>query len=110
MYNSNNVAERIKELSASKGIPVKRLLVDTGLGKNTMSNFKTSMPKADNLAKIADYLGCSLDYLLGRDTPTASRLPHSGNNDIDNIVKDLLNKDITPNDIEVIKAVLNKYR
>lgn len=74
MYNSNNVAERIKELSASMGIPVKRLLIDTGLGKNTMSNFKTSMPKADNLAKIADYLDCSVDYLLGRtDNPKINK-------------------------------------
>lgn len=24
------------------------------------------MPKSDNLAKIADYLDCSVDYLLGR--------------------------------------------
>ncbi len=31
-----------------------------------MSNLKTSMPKADTLAKIADYLDCSVDYLLGR--------------------------------------------
>lgn len=31
-----------------------------------MSNMKTSMPRADNLAKIADYLGVSVDYLLGR--------------------------------------------
>lgn len=37
-----------------------------GLGQNTMANLKTSMPKADNLAKIADYLSCSVDYLLGR--------------------------------------------
>lgn len=25
-----------------------------------------SMPKSDNLAKIADFLNCSVDYLLGR--------------------------------------------
>ena len=31
-----------------------------------MANLKTSMPKADSLAKIADYLDCSLDFLMGR--------------------------------------------
>lgn len=37
---------------------------------------KTSMPKADNLAKIADYLDCSVDYLLGRtDIPQVVNLP-----------------------------------
>ena len=70
MYNSQNVAERIKELAQKKNISVKQVLSDIGLGFNTMSNMKTSMPKSDNLAKIADYLDCSVDYLLGRvDTP-----------------------------------------
>ncbi len=66
LYISNNIAKRIKILAKSKGISVKKLLEDVGLGFNTMSNMKTSMPKADNLAKIADYLDCSVDYLLGR--------------------------------------------
>jgi len=42
------------------------MLSECGLGANTMANLKTSMPKADSLAKIADFLGCSVDYLLGR--------------------------------------------
>ena len=42
------------------------VLKEVNLGRNTMANFKTSMPKADNLAKIADYLDCSIDYLMGR--------------------------------------------
>lgn len=66
MYNSNNVAERIKELARQRGISITALLLDANLGRNTMANFKTSMPKADNLARIADCLDCSVDYLLGR--------------------------------------------
>ena len=66
MYNSNNVANKIKLRAKEMNISIKQLLIDVDLGKNTMSNFKTSMPKADNLAKIADHLDCSVDYLLGR--------------------------------------------
>lgn len=74
MYNSQNVAEAIKKLSKEKNITLKMLLEDVGLGFNTMSNMKTSMPKADNLAKIADYLDCSVDYLLGRtDNPEINK-------------------------------------
>ena len=74
MYNSNNVADKIKQLAKSKKITIKKLLEDVGLGFNTMTNMKTSMPKADNLAKIADYLDCSVDYLLGRtDNPETNR-------------------------------------
>lgn len=74
MYNSQDVAETIKKVSKSKNVTIKKLLEDVGLGFNTMSNMKTSMPKADNLAKIADYLGCSIDYLMGRtDNPEVNR-------------------------------------
>lgn len=74
MYYSADVAERIKALAKCRDVTVKQLLSDVGLGSNTMSNMKTSMPKADNLAKIADYLDCSIDYLLGRtDNPEVNR-------------------------------------
>lgn len=66
MYNSSNVAERIKATAKMRNASVKELLENVGLGFNTMSNMKKSMPKADNLARIADYLNCSVDYLLGR--------------------------------------------
>lgn len=74
MYNSYNVAERIKLMAKNRNISVKQLLIDAELGFNTMSNMKTSMPKADNLAKIADCLDCSVDYLLGRtDIPEVNK-------------------------------------
>lgn len=66
MYNSAEIADRIKKCAKHRNVVVKTMLSDVGLGLNTMANFKTSMPKADSLAKIADYLNCSVDYLLGR--------------------------------------------
>lgn len=74
MYDSNAVAERIREIAKSKKISMKQVLADAGLGYNTMTTYRTSMPKADNLAKIADCLDCSVDYLLGRtDDPLAHK-------------------------------------
>jgi len=67
MYNPKDIAERIKKATKAKGVTIKKLLEDVGLGFNTMSNMRTSVPKADNLAKIADYLDVPVDYLLGRD-------------------------------------------
>lgn len=66
MYNSNDIAKRIKQVAKIRHIKTTDMFESIGLGKNTLTNFKTSMPKADNLAKIADYLNCSVDYLLGR--------------------------------------------
>ena len=74
VYVSSDVAERIKDIAKAKNIPLKELLDKAGLGINTMNNMKTSMPKSDNLAKIADHLDVSVDYLLGRsDSPTPAR-------------------------------------
>ena len=70
MYFSNDIAKRIKELAKQKQVILSNMFEQIGLGRNTMANLKTSMPKADTLAKIADYLNCSVDYLLGRtETP-----------------------------------------
>ena len=74
MYISTEIAERIKNMSKIRNVSVRKLLADVGLGLNTMSNMKTSMPKADNLARIADYLDCSVHYLLGRtDNPEVNK-------------------------------------
>lgn len=72
MYKSDKVAEIIKELAKTKGIQLKTMLVELQLNKNTLSNmYKGSMLKADSLARISDYLDCSIDFLMGRtDDPT----------------------------------------
>lgn len=68
MYDSTNAAERIKFYAKSKGISIKEMLESCSLNKNVLSTMQSrkSWPQADNIAKIADYLGCSVDYLLGR--------------------------------------------
>lgn len=75
MYESVKIAERIKKTAKARGIQLKIMLEDIGLNKNTLSNmYKGSVPKADNLAKIADYLNVSVDYILGRtDKPEVNR-------------------------------------
>lgn len=75
MYESAKIAERIKKTAKARGIQLKIMLEDIGLNKNTLSNmYKGSVPKADNLAKIADYLNVSVDYILGRtDKPEVNK-------------------------------------
>ena len=70
MYKSNEIAERIKKLAKIKNIQIKDMLESCGVSKNLLSTMQSggSLPKSDNLAKIADYLECSVDYLLGRVT------------------------------------------
>lgn len=76
MNNNQEIAERIKLCAKAKKIPIKNMLTDLGLGINLISHLaKGQNITASNLARIADYLGCSVDYLLGRseekEKPTA---------------------------------------
>lgn len=67
MYNSQDIANRIKATAKSKSISLKTMLSDCGLGINLISHLaKGQAVTYVNLAKIADYLDCSVDYLLGR--------------------------------------------
>lgn len=93
MYISGNIAEKIKEIAHDKKMAVKQVLSEAGLGENTMSNLKTSMPKADNLARIADVLNCSVDYLLGRtENPKSYSSILSDQTDIDSQAEEFLRK------------------
>ena len=75
MYKSLNIAEAIKARAKEKKIALKDMLADLELGSNTMSNMRHDrMIAADSLARIADYLDCSVDYLLGRtDNPAINK-------------------------------------
>lgn len=75
MYDSLNIAEIIKTRSKQRGTVIKDMLSELKLGSNTMSNMRHGrMIAADSLAKIADYLDCSVDYLLGRtDVPEVNQ-------------------------------------
>ena len=75
MYNSHNIATLIKERCKVKNVVIKNMLAELNLGSNTMSAmYHGKMIASDSLAKIADYLDCSVDYLLGRtDNPEIKR-------------------------------------
>lgn len=68
MYSPQDLAQVIKEILQSKNIKTKDMLEACGLGINTLSNLNHNKAISfDSLAKIADYLEVSVDYLLGRD-------------------------------------------
>ena len=78
MYEAPQIAERIKVRAKLQNVLIKDMLKDCGLSKNALSSMLSggSTPKSENLAKIADYLDCSVDYLLGRtDNPQINRHP-----------------------------------
>ena len=64
----------ILDILASRGISAYRLAKETNISESLFSKWKknpTSDISSSNLVRIADYLGCSVDYLLGRTENTA---------------------------------------
>ena len=64
--------DRIEELLAKKGISRSRMMKDLGFSSGLFSQWKSGFqqPSLKRLMAIADYLGVSLDYLLGEETHT----------------------------------------
>ena len=75
LYNSHNLAIAIKGQAKEKNLYIKDILVACELGSNTLSALYHGKSIAfDSLAKIADCLDCSVDYLLGRsDNPNSHK-------------------------------------
>jgi len=66
MRNAQEIAVLIKTELKNRKTTVAKMLLDAGVDKSALDNMqKGSMPSADKLAKIAQYLGVSSEYLLG---------------------------------------------
>lgn len=78
MYVTQEIANKIKSLAKEQQVQLKTMLFDCNLGINSISEFsKGKELSCISLAKLADYLGCSVDYLLGR---TDNAQAHKNNN------------------------------
>lgn len=75
MYDTQLIAERINQQIKFSGHSKKEMLSELDLGINIISHLsKGQVISSINLAKIADYLDCSVDYLLGRtENPNVNR-------------------------------------
>ena len=67
-----HLSTTIKALCKSQNITVKKLLEGCRVSRNFIYDLekKGQMPSIDKLEAIADYLDCSVDYLLGRHSPS----------------------------------------
>lgn len=79
MYITQDIATRIKAMTKIKKVTQKEMLSQCGININAITEFaKGKQLSCISLAKIADYLDCSVDYLLGRTDSPASY--HQDNN------------------------------
>lgn len=65
----------IKDIQ-KKGITAYKVAKETGISQGLMNEYKNGIktPTVQNIIKIADYLDCSIDYLVGRtDNPNVNK-------------------------------------
>lgn len=119
MHNAQCTKDRIKNICKVKKVNMEQMLVDCSLGVNAIRQINDTKGMASfSLAKIADYLDCSVDYLLGRtDSPTVSgnyinsdnnvQAIRTGNGDMTIHAEKQLSKGIDPTTEEFIKIFCN---
>lgn len=114
--------ENIKKTAQERGLNLKTVATKAGLSENAIYSWKTKTPSVENVKKVADVLGVSVDYLLGNTDemhPKKTNIVSINNTDID--LKDLLDPEkieqrtvsydgqpISDHDMKLIQTILEQ--
>lgn len=67
MYDLQLIEDRIMSIAKKQGLSKNKLLINANLNKSVFDNMKKGqIPSVEKIHKIADYLNCSVDFILGR--------------------------------------------
>lgn len=58
------VYDRIKQLAEVKNMTISSIEAGAQISNGSIVKWKSTMPKADNLFRVAQYLECSIEYIL----------------------------------------------
>lgn len=108
-----SLVQRIKELANEKNITFAELERKIEISNGQIRRWDTASPKSDNLQKVADYFGVSVDYLLGR---TNNKFYGLSNEKRELSIEQALNsvmsydgKPMTDNDRDILRGIIEAY-
>lgn len=92
MQDSDDFPSRLRQLRAAKGVSQVEMSRQTELSQTSISDWENGLtePKLSNLRQLAEFFGCTIDYLVGAPPPTIELPAHHWIIDLD--VYDLLVK------------------
>lgn len=81
--------ERFYDLCSKHDTRPNPVAKEIGISSAIVTKWKAgSLPNGENIIKIADYLGCSVDYLLGRtEEPTGYASPDRLDSELDELYR-----------------------
>lgn len=109
MYDLQAIAIRIKQQAKAKKISMREMLSACNLGINAISEMaKGKAMSSLALAGIADYLDCSVDYLLGRsDAPEKTAPGTPGADEVDSVIIEMFSR-LSPEDKAIVLDLIER--
>lgn len=95
--------ERIKKIAKKRKMSLLELNEKAKLGKNVIYGWKTKDPNTESLKKVANVLGVSVDYLLGKENSSHKREVDLAD---ENTILTYEGRRIPKEDIELMKRLL----
>ena len=79
-----NIVERIQQKLDEKGIKPSKMSKDLGFSSGLFSQWKSGKqkPSTEKIEKVAEYLGCTVDYLVGTESSIEKVYPNISEDDI----------------------------
>lgn len=96
--------DRIKKVSEKRGYSIAKVERMAGISANYIYQWKNRNPSPESLARVAEVLGVSVDYLLGKDSSSAK--PKIDLADDDSFIAFYEGKPVSDDDMEIIKRLL----
>ncbi|QHM64369.1 helix-turn-helix domain-containing protein [Pediococcus pentosaceus] len=103
--------DRINELAKKRGIGLRTLAQDAGLGETTIYGWKRRTPDSAKLKAVAKELHVTVDYLLGK---TEKEEPVNGTRDMEveealNSMRSYQGQPISDEEREVMRGIIKGY-
>ena len=104
-----NIADRLRELRSAKGVNQDTAAEACDMSRVALARYETGtrIPRAENAARLADYYGVSVDYLLGREDHPA---PAPAQQKAPSTLDDQIMKELEGMTTEQCREVLNFIR
>lgn len=110
MYVTQEIANTIKSLLKQQHKNTKDMLENLDMGINAISEFsKGKQMSCISLARIADYLDCSVDYLLGRTKNPSCNLSENDYNQVIKVFPAVSTQNDTNGGDMALQALLHNY-